>query len=138
MIVEEFDIGKQFIDNNELIFECELPFPTIKTIHSYEDLGTCTCIFDNDNNITSVTIAISDKYNFTKTQFNDVLLHEMIHYYLAWTKKDVNLSHGREFKKMMKEINQKFGTNIDIVTNASKLERINQKSSFLDKLFSLF
>ena len=136
MVVEKFDIEKKFIDNNEMFFECELPFPNFEIIHSSKYLGRCTCNFDENNNIVDVTIAISDSYDFTESQFDDVLLHEMIHYYLAWTKQDIYLSHGSEFKKMMKEFNKRYGTNINVVTNKFYLKR--NKTNFISKLFSWF
>ena len=53
MVVEKFDIEKKFIDNNELFFDCELPFPNFEIIHSYKYLGTCTCNFDENNDIST-------------------------------------------------------------------------------------
>ena len=138
MIVEEFDIEKKFVDYNELYFECELPFPNIKIIHSYKNLGICTCKFDDYDNITEVTIGISDNYDFTEEQFDDVLLHEMIHYYLAWTKQDVRLTHKNEFKSMMKLFNELYGTNISIKTNVTNFKLNKNKKSFLSKLLALF
>ena len=51
-------------------------------------------------------------YYFTLKQFEDILVHEMIHYYLAYFGVDKNCSHGREIKKMAKRLNETYGLNI--------------------------
>ena len=130
MNAEKFDIGFKFIDFNELFFECELPFPNFEVIHTSKDLGRISCEFDNYYNITRVTISITDYYDFTESQFDNILLHEMIHYYLAWTKKDVNLSHGKEFKEMMRRFNKEYKTNIQVATNVLGFRRNERKWFF--------
>ena len=132
---EETDIGFKFVDFNELYFECELPFPNLEIIHSSKNLGLMTCDFDEYDNIVSATISITDYYDFTESQFDDVMLHEMIHYYLAWTKQDVSMSHGKEFKRMMRMFNKEYKTNIQVVTNSFKLKR-NKNISFWRRLLS--
>jgi hypothetical protein len=40
------------------------------------------------------------------------MVHEMIHYYLAYTKADLAIEHGKQFKNMANYLNSMFGLNI--------------------------
>ena len=44
----------------------------------------------------------------------DVMVHEMIHYYIAWNRIKDNGSHGRQFWHIAKDFNEKYGLNIAI------------------------
>ena len=44
----------------------------------------------------------------------DVMVHEMIHYYTAWNRIKDNGSHGRQFWRIAKEFNERYGLNITI------------------------
>jgi predicted SprT family Zn-dependent metalloprotease len=66
---------------------------------------------------------MTDYYDFTPKQFEDILVHEMIHYYLAYFGIDKSCSHGREFKKMAKRLNQAYGLNITKTLDISQYKR---------------
>jgi predicted SprT family Zn-dependent metalloprotease len=57
-------------------------------------------------------LEISKRYNYTESQLRDIMVHEMIHYYLAYTGKDIKMKHGKEFEKMANHLNKKYGLNI--------------------------
>jgi predicted SprT family Zn-dependent metalloprotease len=75
-------------------------------------LGYFHCDVDDYGNISNETIEISDSYDYTDEQLRDVLVHEMIHYYLLYMGIDNKCTHGREFKKMCKDFNKKYGMNL--------------------------
>ena len=44
----------------------------------------------------------------------DTIIHELIHYYLAFFDMNDKTSHGENFKRMMKDINARFGRHVRI------------------------
>ena len=68
-------------------------------------------------------IDISCYYDWREEDLRDVLVHEMVHYYLAYKHIDNNLSHGEEFLKMSKELNDKYGLNISVIVDATHFKR---------------
>lgn len=68
----------------------------------------------------------------------NVLVHEMIHYYIAYNKIEDNEDHGVEFMKLAESLNQKYGLSITKKIDASSFKR-NEKASkiswFFTKLF---
>ena len=81
-------------------FDNKLPTPNFKVKHSYRTLGFFSCEYDEDGYMFNQTIEISDNYDYTESQLRDILVHEMIHYYLAYKGIDPQCNHGREFNKM--------------------------------------
>lgn len=73
---------------------------------------------------------MTDYYDFTPKQFEDIFVHEMIHYYLAYFGLDKSCSHGREFKKMAKRLNQTYGLNITKQLDISNYKRREGTSRF--------
>ena len=68
----------------------------------------------------------------------NVLVHEMIHYYIAYNKIEDNEDHGVEFMKLAESLNRKYGLSITRKIDASSFKR-NEKASkiswFFTKLF---
>lgn len=69
--------------------------------------------YTNNNQLINPTISINGQYQYTTLQFESVLAHEMIHYWLAMNGADPKCSHGTEFRQMANNINSQFGLNID-------------------------
>jgi len=69
--------------------------------------------YDSSNRLINPILSINGKYQYNMVQFESVLAHEMIHYYLAQIGADPKCSHGVEFKQMANNINSQFGLNID-------------------------
>ena len=53
----------------------------------------------------------------------DIMCHEMIHYYLAYTGVDRNCHHGKEFKKMADQLNLNYGLHITKRLDVSKYKK---------------
>ncbi len=100
---------------NEKYFEGKLPIPMFDLLHSFRTCGFFHCDYEQgwfNKTLYNFRISMTDYYDFTPKQFEDILVHEMIHYYLAYFGIDKSISHGREFKKMAKRLNQAYGLNI--------------------------
>ncbi|MDE6246836.1 MAG: SprT-like domain-containing protein [Muribaculaceae bacterium] len=54
------------------------------------------------------------RYDLKTEEWEDIILHEMIHYCIAYNQINDSSPHGKIFRKMMKAINQRFNRNITI------------------------
>lgn len=68
-------------------------------------------------------ITITAAYDFTPEQLDDLLLHEMLHYYLHHTGVKDLAVHGPCFMKMMTDINKKFGRHITVYAALTEEQR---------------
>jgi len=108
---------------NHLCFQDKLPVPCLLLSKSRTRLGSMTyrrerryVIFSQS----SFTLRVSTYYESTEQELQDVLLHEMIHYFIAYNKLRDTSPHGTLFRKMMCEINQKYHRNITISSRSAE------------------
>ena len=66
------------------------------------------------------SITITAAYDFTPEQIDDLLLHEMIHYYLHHMGVRDMSTHGTCFRNIMADINRKFGRHITVQATLTK------------------
>ena len=136
MMVFESKLEYLFNIYNKQYFNGVLPIPEFKVIHKKNTFGKFECRV-GWRNISLPVIMVTDKYNFTEDQLRDILLHEMIHYYLAYTRKDRIVTHGKAFKNMMNDFNLNEGTNIQITYNKNEFEVDKSKETIMDKIINL-
>lgn len=58
------------------------------------------------------TIKVTKYYDLPEREYQNVLLHEMIHYYIAYQRIKDTSAHGQVFRAMMNELNSRHGWNI--------------------------
>lgn len=114
-----------FENCNMKYFDGELPLPSFGLLHSFT---TCGYFRYNkggwfDKNLYNPTILITDYYDFTSTQFEELMCHEMIHYYLAYTGKDRNCRHGKEFNNMAGIFELNYNINITSKVDITQYNR---------------
>ena len=91
--------------------------------------------------IRNQTIKISDCFDFPENVFIDLMVHEMIHYYIAWNRIKDNKPHGKEFMRIANEMNEKHGLEITKTLDASsfklteKAPKVVKKKGFFSFLF---
>jgi hypothetical protein len=129
--------GRFYFFNNDY-FGGVLPFPELKIRHSYKTLGYFSCEYDEDGNMFNQCIEISDNYDYTENQLRDIMVHEMIHYYLAYMGIDTKCTHGSEFKKMANDLNKQHGMNITPTIDLTLYTIKKGKSNLMFKLSTLF
>ena len=134
MIVTQQDILDGFITFNEKYFSGELEIPKAKVNNSYKHIGRFYCRFNRKGRVIKPTIEMSKCYDFTKKQFRDILVHEMIHYYLMWNGEDVNGTHGEAFLGMAEMFNKKFKLNITPTIDMTDYVLSPGKTLFMYKL----
>jgi len=130
-------IGLFFKYNNDY-FGGTLPFPEFKIRHSYRILGYFSCDVDSDDSIYNQCIELSDNYDYTDNQIRDILVHEMIHYYLAYNGIDIRCQHGREFMEKASEFNRMYGMNITSTIDLSGYTIREGKSKLMFAISTLF
>lgn len=138
MTISEFNILAGFQSFNHKYFNDELPIPQVVVKHSYRTLGYFHCEYDEFGNVLCPTIEVSDNYDYTESQFRDILVHEMIHYYLVFNGKDRKCHHGKEFNRMADDFNRRYGMNITPTINLASYSIKKGNSNFMFKLCTFF
>jgi hypothetical protein len=59
-------------------------------------------------------LRISKRFDLPEAEVEDTLIHEMIHYWIAYTGVRDSSTHGRAFRAKMKEINASYGRHLTI------------------------
>lgn len=115
-----------------------LPAPNFKVRHSYRTLGYFSCEYDDYGNMFNQTIEISDYYDYTESQLRDILVHEMIHYYLAYKGIDPQCNHGKDFNNMADKFNKTYKMNITSTIDLSPYTIKKGNSKLMFTLSTLF
>ena len=118
-------LRQAFEHYNDLIFEGKLPVPKLKWSRAKTRLGQMACKRKTSWGRTKYydfTISISNYYKLTKEEIDDVLIHEMIHYSIAYTGLKDTSTHGIVFRGMMDKINRTFNRHITISVRTRNLQ----------------
>ena len=67
-------------------------------------------------------LRISTRFDLPEAEIEDTLIHEMIHYKIALEGLQDTSTHGRLFRAMMKEINDRYGRHLSISHKAGPEE----------------
>lgn len=117
-------LEEAFHKYNSLIFDNKLPLPTLKLSRAKTRLGQMACkrrISWGRTRYYDFTISISTYYNLSQEQIDDVLIHEMIHYSIAYTGLKDSSAHGVVFRGMMDNINRRFNRNITVSVRSQNI-----------------
>jgi len=126
MVANQDNMLLTFDECNMKYFEGKLLFPQFGLLHSYRTCGYFHCNYQQvmfKRELYDYKISITDYYDFTEKQFVDIMVHEMIHYYLAYFGLDKRCKHGRKFKEMTEQLNRKYGLNITTTLDISQYKR---------------
>ena len=118
-------LRQAFEHYNDLIFEGKLPVPKLKWSRAKTRLGQMACKRKTSWGRTKYydfTISVSNYYKLTKEDIDDVLIHEMIHYSIAYTGLKDTSAHGIVFRGMMDKINRTFNRHITISVRTRNLQ----------------
>lgn len=98
-------------------FSSRLPRPVLVVSHARTRLGQMSCKKQTKAfrvMFTDFRIAVSDYYDMTESQAKNVLLHEMIHYAIAFDGIRDTSPHGVVFRRMADQLNRQYGWNIRV------------------------
>lgn len=67
-------------------------------------------------------LTLSNRYDLKESVLEDVVIHEMIHFFIHYKKLKDSSSHGPQFRKLMNEINRGHGRKITVSHRCTKEE----------------
>lgn len=121
-------IAQHFELFNALYFEKVLPTPLFLVSKTKTKLGW----FVHKKRFTfrgfrsyDYKIGMSTHYQFSERQAQNILLHEMIHFYIAFKNIKDKSAHGPVFKHLMNKFNTEFGWELTVSVN-TKDYKINE------------
>lgn len=102
---------------NSMCFEGKLPPVRIKLTNARTFLGKVTYsgrrdFFGRVVRYENYCLRISTAFDLPENELEDVVIHEMIHYYIALNRIKDTSAHGQVFRNMMEKINSDYGRNV--------------------------
>ena len=103
-------LEERFDTFNRMCFDGALPRIPIKLSHARTFVGRLIYrpVRDWRGRVVrreDFVLRISTYFDLPEAEIEDTLIHEMIHYWIAWKGIKDTSTHGREFRLIMKEIN---------------------------------
>lgn len=108
MLIDTDTMARWFDGFNRDYFSSRLPVPRFATGRSRIALGTMVTKTDRRRlfrAVKSYTIRLSNFYDMPEHEFQNVLLHEMIHLFIAAEGLKDTSAHGHLFREQMRRIN---------------------------------
>lgn len=127
--ISNMDISTEYIKNrfdefNRLCFEGSLPQPTFRLSNVKTYLGQMRRQLQpapwGRRHIRYV-LTINTRYQLAPREIEDVILHEMIHYYIMVNGIRDTSAHGAHFRHIMDRINRQHGRAISVSSRAAHL-----------------
>lgn len=125
MIADFNTMSRMFRECNKEYFDGSLPIPYFRLMNKLNTLARFEYNKDKKGKhpIKWQALKFSDCYDFSEEDFREIMVHELIHYYIAWNGIKDNKDHGREFMRIANEINEKYGMNVTKTKDASSFKR---------------
>ena len=138
MIADYNTMPHMFWECNRLYFDHQLRTPKFGLMHSYRKLGKFEYRWGERKKPVKkrhMAILMSDYFDFDEETFRNIMVHEMIHYYL-YVNGVSNCStfrrflrffcfnssdHGSEFMAMAQKLNEQYWLNITKTCDASSI-----------------
>ena len=108
---------------NHDYFSGKLPLPRLALSMSRTRLGSMACkrrVRKGRKEYYDYSIHISNYYDRSERQYQNVLLHEMIHEYIAYSRQKDTSAHGVIFRGMMDNLNRKYGWEMTVMTSTRR------------------
>ena len=124
MIADYNNMPEMYWECNSKYFEHSLPTPRFGLMKKLKWLARFEYMKNRKGKhpIKRQTILFSEYYDFDEEVFRNLMVHEMIHYWLAWNGVKTRRAHGKEFMAMAEEMNAKYGLNITKTLDASSFK----------------
>lgn len=111
-------IEQKFKEYNAAYFGGSLPPIPIELSNAKTFLGVCVykskrTLFGKTRNY-DFRLRINTRIDLPEHEIEDTIIHEMIHYHIALNHIRDTSVHGKVFRQIMTEINEKYGRNIRI------------------------
>lgn len=119
-------LEQRYRDFNREIFASVLPPVVIELSRARTFVGmlvTKRRRFFGVTTRTDYRLRLSTQFNLTEAELDDVLIHEMIHYYIAVRRIKDTSAHGPAFRRIMDDINLRHHRHITVSHRSSAAER---------------
>ncbi len=126
-------IERKFEEFNRQMFAGQLPKIPVMLSDAGSFLGKCVYKVsmgkDGKKEFYDFKLRINKRADLPERELEDVLIHEMIHYYIGVNRLEDTSSHGPLFTHIMNSINKRFGRDIKVSFQGTK----EQKELLVDK-----
>ncbi len=111
-------LQEKFNHFNSLCFGGKLPQVSIRLSHARTFGGRLSYTVNRRifavSRYSSLTISISTLHEFSESEYEDILIHEMIHLYILTKGIKDTSPHGEQFRSIMQHINDRYGRHITV------------------------
>lgn len=120
-------VERKFEEFNQLMFGGQLPKLPIELSDAKTFLGMC--VYKKKRTLLGKTVCydfklrINTRIDLAEAEVEDIIIHEMIHYYIGYNKIVDTSAHGCVFRQLMNGINERFGRHIRVSHKLSKEEK---------------
>ena len=120
-------IRERFEQFNAQMFGGQLPQLSIRLSHARTFVGMCTFkrhrLLSGGMENYDFKLQISTQIDLSECELEDTIIHEMIHYYIGVHQWRDTSAHGRLFRQMMNDINERFGRQVTVSHQSTKAQR---------------
>lgn len=120
-------VEQKFDEFNRLMFGSKLPKLPVRMSDAATFLGMCVAkvrtLPDGRRQHYDFELRVSLRHDIPERDLEDVIIHEMIHYFIMYNELSDTSPHGELFKAMMRSINRTYGRNITISRRSTPEER---------------
>lgn len=111
-------IARKFQEFNVQIFGGKLTMPLIQLSRARTFVGQCAAkkrrTLLHGTQLFDFRLKFSICFDLTEEEWEDTIIHEMIHYYIGVNGIKDSSAHGCVFRQMMETVNQRFGRKLTI------------------------
>lgn len=119
-------VERKFDEFNQLMFSGRLPKIPVELSNAKTFMGKCVYRRRRDKwgreKKYDFKMRISARFDLPEEEIDDIIIHEMIHYYIGVSQLHDTSSHGQLFKQMMNHINEKYHRHVAITYKNDKLQ----------------
>ena len=120
-------IARKFQEFNTLMFGGKLKMPPIQLSRARTFVGQCAAkkrrTLLHGTQLFDFRLKFSICFDLPEREWEDTIIHEMIHYYIGVNGLKDTSAHGTLFRQIMCDINQRFGRNLSISHRTSPEQR---------------
>lgn len=111
-------IEDKFREYNTQMFDGKLPMPAIQLSRARTFVGQCSAkkrrTLLHGTKLYDFRLKFSILFDLPQQEWEDTIIHEMIHYHIGVNGLKDTSSHGRLFRQIMESINQQFQRHLTI------------------------
>ncbi|MDE7414527.1 MAG: SprT-like domain-containing protein [Muribaculaceae bacterium] len=120
-------VEKKFREFNRLMFGDRLPEIPVRMSDATTFLGMCVAkvrtLPDGRKAHSDFELRVSMRHDIPEQELEDVIIHEMIHYFIMWNELSDTSPHGEIFKAIMRGINRAHNRKITISRKMTSEEK---------------